>query len=383
MVEAPAVFCNDRISTMTLTFLDFIGLLGILLSCFLVVLIWSSDSFRSDVHHYFALTIISLNLCLAGTLFEDYAPFNGMLEIIQWPFLFPFAFLIYVLKAIKDPLFGRIKIRLLLLPCAILSTFQIIDFTTGFDVYDWLSKGDEHQYRLLIESVSFGFVPYAIAIFTFSYLKIRKAKNLYAGEKKWLTFHALSFLIFSVCWLLSDPVALLLDFAIWDYLLAALGVLLTVTTYRGVHQLNIFEQRRLLGGMQNHAPKNEQVSTTKQRPKKKTPANIEQLHQLMTNDRLYLYPALTRSMVADKLGLSDGYLSELIGSSLQSNFNDYINAFRVNRAMEMFDDEKFDAFSIEAIGYESGFKSKSVFYKAFKKCTNETPGAYRKRLSTS
>lgn len=41
-----------------------IVLLGIVLSLFLVVLIFSSKSFRSDVHKYFAATIISLNALL-------------------------------------------------------------------------------------------------------------------------------------------------------------------------------------------------------------------------------------------------------------------------------------------------------------------------------
>lgn len=369
---------------MNSTFLELIGLLGILLSFFLVILIWCSASFRTDTHKYFALAIVSLNLSLTVALFENYLPANGIMEVINWPYLFPFAFMIYVLKAIKDPLSSSRKIWILALPCVILSAFQMVDFTAGFDVYAWMSGGNDHSYTQLIELTSLGFAPYSIVLIGFSYVKIQRTKDLFAREKKWLNFNVLSILIFCMCWLFSDQVAALFDVALGDYLLGSLGIFLSITTYRGVHHLNVFEQRRHLNQLVNKELKKDRDRTTQplwpQQTKKRQDI-LERLKGLMANDQLYLNPSLTRSMVAEKLGLSDGYLSELISSGLKSNFNDYINEFRVDHAIEMFKNEKYHVFSIEAIGYESGFQSKSVFYKAFKKRNNETPGAYRKRIN--
>lgn len=360
---------------MSFSLLDLIGLFGIILSGFLVVLIWSSKSFRSDVHIFFSLAIISLSFSLAVTLFEEYMPSNGIMEIIYWPFLFPFALLIYVLKALKDPLASNKLIWLFALPCVTLSAFQSIDFTTGFDVYEWFSGGNDQVYTQIIEYLSLSHAPFAIALVGFSTIKIRQAKNLYKQEKRWLYFNTLSILFFLVLWMFSDPFSALFDFPVWDYLLALLGIFLIITTYRGVHHLNLFEQRRQLNAFQR---KDVKINDYKQSHSSRKKDYIENLNSLMTNDLIYLNPDLTRSIVADKLGISDGYLSELISKNFNCNFNDYINEFRVNRAIYLFNNKKFDPFSIEAIGSESGFKSKSVFYKAFKKSTGKTPGEYRK-----
>lgn len=371
---------------MHFTILDVSVLLGLVLSLFLVLLLWTSRSFRSDVHHFFALTLIALNLSLAVIWLEAYVPASGVLELINWPFLFPFAFLMYVLRAIKDPLSYSPWAWLFLAPCLILSAFQMADFCTGFDVYEWLSGGEEARYLFLIELVSFSFVPYAIALVGFSYWKIRQAQGISRQEKNWLAFNSLSILFFCVTWLFSDLLAALFDVAIWKYLLAFLGIFLAITTYLGVHRLNIFEQRRLLKEVQGSEVKNTTappVRSDPEKPSKKMLAKAEQLRTLMVEDQLYQNPALTRSTVADHLDLSEGYLSELVRTMFDANFNDFVNEFRVQRAIELFENEKFALFSIEAIGYECGFNSKSVFYKAFKKVTKKTPGAYRKALNLS
>ncbi|GEM_PF-4826835 len=366
--------------------LDILVLFGLVLSLFLVVLLWSSRSFRSEVHQYYALAIISLNMSLTVTWFEALVPANGLLEIINWQFLFPFTFMMYALKAIKDPLGSSSVIWILIAPCLLLSLFHLVDFITDFDVFDWLSGGDDERYANLIEIISFSFTPFSMALVGFSYRKVHQAKNIYAQEKRWLEFNSLSILAFCILWLLSDFIAVLLDFAIWEYLLASLGIFLVVTTYQGVHHLNIFEQRRQLKDIQINKDKKDSASTASRAQagsSKRMKGKIEKLHSLMVEDKLFLNPELTRSMVANILELSDSYLSELISTTLNTSFNDYINEFRVKRAIDIFNDRKSNIFSIEAIGYESGFKTKSVFYKAFKKVTQKTPGEYRRSLKLS
>lgn len=44
----------------------------------------------------------------------------------------------------------------------------------------------------------------------------------------------------------------------------------------------------------------------------------------------------------------------------------------------MLKNMSFKNYKIEAIGYDSGFKSKASFNRVFKKITHKTPSEYRK-----
>ncbi len=373
--------------------LDIVVSLGIALSLFLATLIISSKSFRSDIHLYFAATIIALSCMLTYTWFETYVPSNGVMEIISWDFLFPFAFLLYVLKAIKHPLSSSRKILLLIIPCIILSLLQAIVFFFDFDLFYWLSNGDEEKMLWLIEIRSFSFLPFSIALIGFSYLKIRTATTIYPKEKKWLVFNSVAMLVLLVSWVLGDSIPVFFDFPFWEYSFAWLGIFLVAITYMGVHQLNIAEQQRYIkvlrqadsSTLEPDAATKKQVRIEQERTdvSQKIEDNIHRLHDLMLQHQLYNDPNLTRTIVAQKLRISEGYLSELLKTVLNTNFNDYINEFRVRQVIELFHNKDFDIFSIEAIGVEAGFKSKSVFYAAFKKVTKKTPGAYRKALNLS
>ncbi|MEL6557507.1 MAG: helix-turn-helix domain-containing protein [Bacteroidota bacterium] len=369
---------------MEFSMLDLVVLFGLMLSIFLVLLIVVSKSFRSDVHLYFALAVVSLNLSLAVTWFENSVPENGIMEIISWPYLFPAAYFVYFLKSIKHPVAKNKLIWLVLLPCVVLSIFQITDFILDVDIIDWLANENDERYEMIIELIGFLMIPYSLALIGYSYFRIRKSQGLFPKEKKWLLFNSLSILVFLVIWLFSDLISEVLEFELWEYVLAALGMFLAVTTYQGVHQLNIFEQRRQLSEIGGRKPgtTNGSSNATDRTPKKQQ-KKIEKIKSLMIDEKLYLNPDLSRYLIAEKLDLSEGYLSELINNSLNTNFNDYINDFRVQHAIEMFQDRNYDVFSIEAIGHDSGFKTKSVFYSAFKKVTNKTPGAYRKSLNLS
>jgi AraC-like DNA-binding protein len=61
-------------------------------------------------------------------------------------------------------------------------------------------------------------------------------------------------------------------------------------------------------------------------------------------------------------------------------FTDYKNMFRVEEAKQLLKSSTMDNFTIEAIGEQVGFQSKSNFFTSFKKITGLTPLEYKKRL---
>ena len=102
------------------------------------------------------------------------------------------------------------------------------------------------------------------------------------------------------------------------------------------------------------------------------------LQSLMSDEKLYLDPNIKLSALSKKMNVSSTQLSQLFNEVLQSNYNDYINGWRIEEAKRVI--AEHPDFSLEAIGYDCGFNSKSTFYSAFKKHTGMTPSNYRDRL---
>lgn len=103
-----------------------------------------------------------------------------------------------------------------------------------------------------------------------------------------------------------------------------------------------------------------------------------QLNQYMVIENAFLNENLRLSDVAKKMDLSTNDLSYFINQTYQKNFYKYVNDFRIAHACKLLKDESYHKYTIVAIGFESGFNSKSTFNQVFKEQTNLTPSAYRK-----
>jgi AraC-like DNA-binding protein len=87
-----------------------------------------------------------------------------------------------------------------------------------------------------------------------------------------------------------------------------------------------------------------------------------------------------QDMVADT-GIPRHHLSALINTVYKKNFNGLINEYRVKYIKENIHSTQWSNFSLEGIGKEAGFKSRSTFLDAFKKETGMTPSTFRKKVS--
>jgi AraC-like DNA-binding protein len=97
---------------------------------------------------------------------------------------------------------------------------------------------------------------------------------------------------------------------------------------------------------------------------------------IVKDKELYRNPNLTLATVAKELNVSQHILSQFLNDNLGKSFSSFINELRIEKAKELL--LSSNPYSIETLGYESGFNSKSTFYTAFKKQTGQTPSEYQK-----
>jgi len=99
----------------------------------------------------------------------------------------------------------------------------------------------------------------------------------------------------------------------------------------------------------------------------------------MEKEKLFLDSSLTIHSLAHRLNSNNKYVSQLINNDLKKNFVLFVNEYRIQEAKKLLLDKSNNNLTIESIGYDAGFKSKSAFNAVFKKITNQTPSEFRKK----
>jgi AraC-like DNA-binding protein len=103
----------------------------------------------------------------------------------------------------------------------------------------------------------------------------------------------------------------------------------------------------------------------------------KRLEEMMQNQKKYFDPELSLKQLAFLLNTNPTYLSQVINQKFNRSFSDFINELRVQEACRLIETGEFHLHTLEAIGNEVGFKSKSVFFTSFKKFAGMSPSAYR------
>lgn len=101
---------------------------------------------------------------------------------------------------------------------------------------------------------------------------------------------------------------------------------------------------------------------------------------LMEKEKPYLKSDLTVYQLAKILNTNTNYLSTVINNDFKYSFVSFINSYRINEAKQLLKDKNFEQYTIEAIGEEVGFNSKSAFNRAFKKFTKQTPTQFKENI---
>jgi AraC-like DNA-binding protein len=100
----------------------------------------------------------------------------------------------------------------------------------------------------------------------------------------------------------------------------------------------------------------------------------------MENDKLYLNGKLSIQDISDKLNIPRQYISEVLNEHMDTNFQDFINKYRVEEFIERLKNDQNNHFTLLGIATDVGFNSKSSFNAIFKKYKGLTPTQFKKNL---
>lgn len=104
----------------------------------------------------------------------------------------------------------------------------------------------------------------------------------------------------------------------------------------------------------------------------------QRLHQIENYIRANYRSAISLKELAEKLYLSNGYLSRFFKKNYGMSFAEYLTNVRLHHAVDQL---LYTDIPITRIVYDNGFASVAIFNKAFKKEYGETPSAVRKRAA--
>lgn len=105
------------------------------------------------------------------------------------------------------------------------------------------------------------------------------------------------------------------------------------------------------------------------------------LNHILKTNKPYLDEDLTLNKLAKELDTTDKKLSALLNQYMDTTFYDLINTYRVAEMKEKMQSELYRNYTLLAISYECGFKSKTSFNRIFKKEMGCSPSVYRKTFS--
>jgi AraC-like DNA-binding protein len=100
----------------------------------------------------------------------------------------------------------------------------------------------------------------------------------------------------------------------------------------------------------------------------------------MQVNKLYLDGKLSIQDVSDHLNVPRQYISEVLNVHMHTNFQDFVNQYRVEEFVNRLKNDKNNHFTLLGIAKDVGFNSKSSFYVIFKKLKGMTPAQFKNEL---
>ncbi len=105
---------------------------------------------------------------------------------------------------------------------------------------------------------------------------------------------------------------------------------------------------------------------------------LDRLHTQMLDEKPFLITGITMIQLAEQFKIPVHHYSYLVNQLLKKNFREYINQYRINYFISKYTEES-EAYTLEFLCGEAGFRNRNTFILAFKNETGLTPSKYFKR----
>jgi AraC-like DNA-binding protein len=184
--------------------------------------------------------------------------------------------------------------------------------------------------------------------------------------EKWLLTIWTGILILFICY-----IGAILNFTKYSYILG--GISFSLILYSIIFVLLYRKKTNDLSSLSN------QKYTDKKLNEEDAQMMVVKLEKLMQEKEIFKNPNLKLNDLAKEINVSGHQLSQLLNDNLEKNFTLFINEYRINEACKILSAKT--NLTIEAIGDEVGFNSKSTFFATFKKIKGMTPNIYQQNTS--
>ncbi len=368
---------------------DVIAVIGLVQAAIVAVLIFTNKVFRNKANKYFAyflvlVAVIGLDARLSAYyegLPRFWAVFFDLVgDDIPWIMIFYLPLFKFFME-ISDSIRPKIAYWLLFIPffCFVIIN-GIIDLELEFNL---LSAPFFTDNRITFYEFE-DYIAIALFVGLHAFTFVRLIRTTSSKWLKTLWWYCSALILIWIVLVIDhaffeDHFYQIIESMLWS----GITVFIYWLMYSGLFQFNLANNRKeirekLAARIQPEPPQPAADEPTRPKLSVKSKAHFEQLMVLMLVDKAYLNPELGRDLLAQQLGISPSYLTQLVKEHAQKNLATFMNEFRVDEACKMLHDPLFNTYDNLSIGLEAGFKSKSAYYTAFKTQTGMTPAQFKK-----
>ncbi|WP_166926095.1 helix-turn-helix domain-containing protein [Flavobacterium poyangense] len=375
-----------------LIFLSIVATIGISVSLLLAIFLLTVKTSNKQANRLFAAFLILSAIDLSGFFIYDFISDHLNLEILRWTtcLLVMPLFYLYVLSVCYTDFKLKAKHLLHTLPFILVNLmltprFYLAEGAEKEHIFELHNKLPEiYSFQIIVE-IQYLFYIISVFLILKKYRKVylENYANASTSTYKWLMQMTIAFFIAHSVVVIKNLLRYTAynDIFLWANVLVGLFAL-CITCWFVLKALNYPELFRSINSQleltKDILPKSGKIpEESKNSNDPAVVSQIEALKKYMTEHEPYLDPSLTIQQLSNQINMPVRDLSILINHQMDQHFFDFVNEYRIQKAMGILKNQSKNHLTVLEILYEVGFNSKSSFNTSFKKYTELTPTAYR------